>query len=108
MFTQLPLKLRRTLTWDQGNEMFLHERIEEATGLKIYFADPHSPWQRGSNENSNGLVRQDLPKGTDRSVWSDDQLRQITDELNDRPRLWLKDNTAAQLLRRWERQSILR
>jgi IS30 family transposase len=102
-FTQLPLKLRKTLTWDQGNEMFHHERIEAATGLKIYFADPHSPWQRGSNENTNGLVRQYLPKGTDLSVWSDDQLRQITDELNDRPRLCLNDKTPTELLQRWER-----
>jgi len=106
-FTQLPVKLRRTLTWDQGNEMFHHERIEAATGLKIYFADPHSPWQRGSNENTNGLVRQYLPKGTDLSVWDDDQLRQITDELNDRPRLCLKDNAPTELLRRWERQYTL-
>jgi IS30 family transposase len=106
-FNQLPVKLRRTLTWDQGNEMFHHERIEAATGLKIYFADPHSPWQRGSNENANGLVRQYLPKGTDLSVWDDDQLRQIADELNDRPRLCLNDNTPTDLLRRWERQYAL-
>lgn len=100
-FTQLPVKLRRTLTWDQGNEMFHHERIEAETGLKIYFADPHSPWQRGSNENANGLVRQYLPKGTDLSVWDDDHLRQITDKLNDRPRLCLNDKTPAELLQRW-------
>jgi len=106
-FTQLPAKLRRTLTWDQGNEMFHHERIEAATGMKIYFADPHSPWQRGSNENTNGLVRQYLPKGTDLSVWDDGELRQIADELNDRPRLCLKDNTPTELLRRWERQYAL-
>jgi transposase, IS30 family len=103
-FTQLPLKLRKSLTWDQGNEMFHHERIEAATGLRIYFADPHSPWQRGSNENTNGLVRQYLPKGTDLSIWSDDQLQQIADELNDRPRLCLNDKTPTELLQRWERQ----
>ena len=103
-FTQLPVKLGRTLTWDQGNEMFHHQRIEAATGLKIYFADPHSPWQRGSNENTNGLVRQYLPKGTDLSVWNDIHLRQIADELNDRPRLCLNDKTPTELLQRWERQ----
>jgi transposase, IS30 family len=106
-FTQLPVKLRKTLTWDQGNEMFHHERIEAATGLKIYFADPHSPWQRGSNENTNGLVRQYLPKGTDLRVWDDVGLRQIADELNDRPRLCLNDKTPAELLQRWERQYTL-
>ena len=106
-FNQLPMRLRRTLTWDQGNEMFHHERIEAETGLKIYFTDPHSPWQRGSNENANGLVRQYLPKGTDLSAWDDNQLRQIADELNDRPRLCLNDNAPTDLLRRWERQYAL-
>jgi IS30 family transposase len=107
-FIELPSNLRRTLTWDQGNEMFHHERIETATGLKVYFADPHSPWQRGSNENTNGLLRQYLPKGTDLSIWSDDELRQIADELNDRPRLCLNDKTPTELLQRWERQFAIR
>jgi IS30 family transposase len=65
VFSQLPSVLRRTLTWDQGNEMFQHERIETNSGLRIYFADPHSPWQRPTNENTNGLLRQYFPKGTE-------------------------------------------
>jgi IS30 family transposase len=102
-FTVLPAGLRRTLTWDQGNEMFQHARIEQATGLRIYFADPHSPWQRGSNENTNGLLRQYLPKGTNLNSYPRLELERIAAELNDRPRLCLADRTPAQLMRRWHR-----
>jgi transposase, IS30 family len=103
-FTKLPGGLCRTLTWDQGNEMFHHQRIEQQTGLKIYFADPHSPWQRGSNENTNGLLRQYFPKGTDLSTWTAGQLDCVAAELNDRPRLCLGDQTPHQAMQRWARQ----
>ena len=103
-FNKLPAGLRRTLTWDQGNEMFHHQRIEQQTGLQIYFADPHSPWQRPSNENANGLLRQYLPKGTDLDAWTADELDLIAAELNDRPRLCLSDRTPNQAVRRWARQ----
>ena len=102
-FLELPAPLRRSLTWDQGNEMFHHQRIEQHTGLKIYFADPHSPWQRGSNENVNGLLRQYFPKGTDLSGWTSEQLNQVAQELNDRPRLCLDDRTPTQVMQRWTR-----
>ncbi len=105
-FTQLPAALRRTLTWDQGNEMFHHTRIEQATGLAIYFADPHSPWQRGTNENTNGLLRQYFPKGADLNEITDQRLREVANELNNRPRLVLEDRTPAQLMRRWLRPPI--
>jgi len=100
-FRRLPQGLRRTLTWDQGNEMFQHARIEQATGLAIYFADPHSPWQRGTNENTNGLLRQYFPKGTDLDQYSDHQIRAAATELNDRPRACLHDRTPARLMQRW-------
>jgi transposase, IS30 family len=98
VFRRLPARLRRSLTWDQGNEMFHHERIEQQTGLKIYFADPHSPWQRGTNENTNGLLRQYFPKGTDLGVWTEAQLDAVVAELNDRPRLCLNDRSPRQAI----------
>jgi IS30 family transposase len=108
VFGALPPALRRTLTWDQGNEMFHHQRIEEQTGVKIYFADAHSPWQRGTNENTNGLLRQYFPKSTDLALVSDRRLREVADELNDRPRECLGDRTPRQLVARWQRHLVAR
>jgi IS30 family transposase len=84
--TALPAWFARTLTWDNGKEMARHARITAGTGIQVYFADPHAPWQRGSNENTNGLLREYLPKGTDLSACTAAQLQEIQDELNDRPR----------------------
>jgi IS30 family transposase len=106
VFGALPPALRRTLTWDQGNELFHHERIERVTGTKIYFADAHSPWQRGTNENTNGLLRQYLPKGIDLNSVSSERLRQVADELNHRPRECLQDRSPHQLMARWRSHLI--
>jgi IS30 family transposase len=82
----LPDALRRSLTWDQGPEMGQWEHVRVAADIEIFFCDPHSPWQRATNENTNRLLRQYFPKGTDLSVHSAKHLDWVADELNDRPR----------------------
>jgi IS30 family transposase len=94
----LPEKLRRSLTWDQGKELSRHKQLAAATGLKVYFCDPHSPWQRATNENPNGLLRQYFPKGTDLSVHSKADLAWVQDQFNDRPRKRLEYAKPSELI----------
>ena len=93
---KLPRELYKSLTWDRGTEMADHKRFSLAADVKVYFCDPHSPWQRGSNENTNGLLRQYFPKGTDLSEHSQAKLSAVARQLNERPRKTLNYETPAE------------
>lgn len=94
--TTLPEQLRRSLTWDRGKELSAHVAFKVETGIPVFFADPHSPWQRGTNENTNGLLRQYFLKGTDLARWSNDEVQAVAVALNNRPRKILGWKTPAE------------
>jgi IS30 family transposase len=93
---KLPQELYKSLTWDRGTEMAAHKRFTLATDIKVYFCDPYHPWQRGTNENTNGLLRQYFPKGIDLSAYSQAKLNAVARKLNERPRKTLNYETPAE------------
>lgn len=99
--TTLPAQLWQSLTWDRGKELSDHARFTVESGVNVFFADPHSPWQRGTNENTNGLLRQYFPKGTDLSRWSDQEIQAVAHTLNTRPRKTLGWKTPAEALNKY-------
>ena len=96
-FGNLPGGLRRTLTWDQGKELALHQQITASTGTRVFFCDAHTPWQRGSNENMNGLLRDYFAKGTDLSIHTAQEIQRVALEINHRPRKTLSWSRPAEL-----------
>ena len=100
LFNEVPKELKKTLTYDRGTEMARHRTLTKRTGVKVFFCDPRSPWQRGTNENTNGLLRQYFPKGTDLSKHSPDDLAAVAAALNGRPRKTLGWKTPAEALDR--------
>jgi IS30 family transposase len=94
--SSLPAQLRRSLTWDRGKELSAHAAFNVETDIPVYFADPQSPWQRGTNENTNGLLRQYFPKGTDLARWNAEEIEAVATTLNGRPRRILGWKTPAE------------
>src|ERR1019366_7170594 len=104
---KVPQAMRKSLAYDQGKEMARHKDLAKALNIKVYFCDPHSPWQRPGNENTNGLVRQYLPKGIDLSIYSQKDLDAISDSLNTRPRACLGFQTPEEVFNEEYRKAVV-